>query len=155
MYIQPKIKLWTIVLCTHLLHSCVLVCFLRLICIFVLFVSSVLESQSDDWESPAFFVRSFVRSFVRFEGRTFVVVNGTFPLKVWRFPWKNAAGPAWRNSQLSWEGRENKMADERKSTVAPSSLTHMFVLKINFLFSTVLFQSTFSSFVFVFVFRFL
>ena len=29
----------------------------------------------------------------RVEGRTFVVVNGSFPL-FWRFPWKNAARPA-------------------------------------------------------------
>ena len=29
----------------------------------------------------------------RVEGRTFVVVNGSFPL-FWVLPWKNAAGPA-------------------------------------------------------------
>ncbi len=55
-----------------------------------MYLSSVLESQSDVWKSPAFYVLrftftfyvlrfTFVRSF-RVEGRTFSVVNGAFLL---------------------------------------------------------------------------
>ncbi len=43
----------------------------------------------------------------RFVVGTFVVVNGAFPLKVWRYPW-NAAGTARRNNEAArWvkEGR--------------------------------------------------
>ncbi len=84
----------------HVLHSCVLslICFYQIhlhLC-FMCFESSVLESQSDDWKSPAF----------RVEGRTFVVVNGAFPLKVWRFPWKRCRSGLKDEETASWaEGR--------------------------------------------------
>jgi hypothetical protein len=53
---------------TFITFLCFLVCFLRLICIFVLFVSSVLESQSVESENRR-----------RFVVGTFVVFYGAFP----------------------------------------------------------------------------
>ncbi len=40
----------------------------------------------------------------RVEGRTFVVVNGSFPL-FWRFPWKNTARPARTTKRPAEKGR--------------------------------------------------
>ena len=110
---------------------CFLVCFLRLIlhlCICICF------------GGPIRCLKIAGVSF-RIEGRTFVVVNGTFPLKVWRFPWKNAARPARkRQSKLpalfSWvrEGRWDAAA------VAPSSFLTTAILGTN---ATFCFEITF------------
>ncbi len=89
--------------------------------------------------------------------RTFSVVYESFPM-VW-ISLFTAERPD-ETARCIEEGRENKMADERTSTVAPSSFLILIVLGTNarcfeltFFFLSVLFRTTpFSSFVFVFVF---
>ena len=102
------------------LHSCVLslICFYQIHLHLCICISSVLVSQSDDWESPAF----------RFVVGTFVVVNGTFPLKVWRFPWKNAARPARRQTKLP------AVREGRCSRYGSAIFAHFVCWELTFLF---------------------
>jgi hypothetical protein len=70
----------------------------------------------------------------RFVVGTFVVVNGSFPM-VWILPCKRCRnGPTkQRSCPLSWEGRENKMADKKRRPWRPL-LTHVLFWKLTFFF---------------------
>jgi hypothetical protein len=124
MYIQPKNKLWNnCYLTLHVLHSCVLslICFYQIhlhLC-FICFVSSVLR------------VNQLSKNRRRFVVGTFVVVNGAFPLKVWRFPW-NTAGTAQQNNEAARWVREGRCSRYGSAIYAHFALKHFYLLPILF-----------------------
>ncbi len=60
----------------------------------------------------------------RVEGRTFVVVNGVFPM-VWITPWKNAARPA-RTKRPAGKGRCSRYGSALSLRNICWELTHLF-----------------------------